>query len=217
MYDCTDINVAANYFSSCLKSVFDIHAPIKTKTVRGKPAPWLNGDLKSYMDKRDKLLRKARKTKNDKGWDEYRQARNKCNAKVKEAKRKYHRHLIEEGKENPHKFWEAVKKVFPSKSKSSPESTAKKSETQSMVNTFSKYFGTIVTELKSKIVSFSNFVWQRNTKGDKRTDNSFSFSYVSRIFVEGQLKALKRRKAACLLYTSPSPRDGLLSRMPSSA
>ena len=25
------------------------------------------------------------------------------------------------------------------------------------------------------------------------------------------------RDAACLLYTSPSPRDGLLSRMPSSA
>ena len=27
----------------------------------------------------------------------------------------------------------------------------------------------------------------------------------------------KRRYYACLLYTSPSPRDGLLSRMPSSA
>ena len=26
-----------------------------------------------------------------------------------------------------------------------------------------------------------------------------------------------RRKKTCLLYTSPSPRDGLLSRMPSSA
>ena len=31
-------------------------------------------------------------------------------------------------------------------------------------------------------------------------------------------KAAKRRKSyCCLLYTSPSPRDGLLSRMPSSA
>ena len=113
--------------------MFDIHAPIKTKTVRGKPAPWLNGDLKSYMDKIDKLLRKAHKTKNDKDWDEYRQARNKCNAKVKEAKRKYHGHLTGESKENPHKFWDAVKKVFSSKSKSSPESTAKKSETQSIM------------------------------------------------------------------------------------
>ena len=28
---------------------------------------------------------------------------------------------------------------------------------------------------------------------------------------------LKNRRYSCLLYTSPSPRDGLLSRMPSSA
>ena len=28
---------------------------------------------------------------------------------------------------------------------------------------------------------------------------------------------IKARAKACLLYTSPSPRDGLLSRMPSSA
>ena len=32
----------------------------------------------------------------------------------------------------------------------------------------------------------------------------FEFDYVDRVFI-------------CLLYTSPSPRDGLLSRMPSSA
>ena len=30
-------------------------------------------------------------------------------------------------------------------------------------------------------------------------------------------EAESRDKKACLLYTSPSPRDGLLSRMPSSA
>ena len=31
------------------------------------------------------------------------------------------------------------------------------------------------------------------------------------------LKAVKVGVSTCLLYTSPSPRDGLLSRMPSSA
>ena len=30
-------------------------------------------------------------------------------------------------------------------------------------------------------------------------------------------KVIERTKETCLLYTSPSPRDGLLSRMPSSA
>ena len=148
------------------------------------------------MDTKDKLLRKALKSNNDNDWHEYRQARNKCNAKVKEAKRKYHRNLIEENKENPHKFWDAVKKVFPSKNNSSPDSTTKTFEKQALVNTFSEYFGSVVTKLKSKIILFSNLVWRANTKRARRTDTFFKFSYVSKIFVERQLKTLKRRKAA---------------------
>ena len=34
---------------------------------------------------------------------------------------------------------------------------------------------------------------------------------------DSQRASAVKRKRACLLYTSPSPRDGLLSRMPSSA
>ena len=34
--------------------------------------------------------------------------------------------------------------------------------------------------------------------------------------IDGSM-TLRRRDGSCLLYTSPSPRDGLLSRMPSSA
>ena len=32
-----------------------------------------------------------------------------------------------------------------------------------------------------------------------------------------ELEQLREMRGSCLLYTSPSPRDGLLSRMPSSA
>ena len=35
--------------------------------------------------------------------------------------------------------------------------------------------------------------------------------------MEGQLALAQDDPKSCLLYTSPSPRDGLLSRMPSSA
>ena len=35
--------------------------------------------------------------------------------------------------------------------------------------------------------------------------------------LESEVVGQKRDAFACLLYTSPSPRDGLLSRMPSSA
>ena len=46
----------------------------------------------------------------------------------------------------------------------------------------------------------------------------------SQVYIEGRLQTTKYqdkegvdRWSTCLLYTSPSPRDGLLSRMPSSA
>ena len=35
--------------------------------------------------------------------------------------------------------------------------------------------------------------------------------------IERAFDYIRERAVACLLYTSPSPRDGLLSRMPSSA
>ena len=37
------------------------------------------------------------------------------------------------------------------------------------------------------------------------------------VFIAGWLGVVEIRNIPCLLYTSPSPRDGLLSRMPSSA
>ena len=42
----------------------------------------------------------------------------------------------------------------------------------------------------------------------KKIDNSFNKAVV---------EIAKCKSKVCLLYTSPSPRDGLLSRMPSSA
>ena len=36
-------------------------------------------------------------------------------------------------------------------------------------------------------------------------------------FLEGEIGSFFETNNSCLLYTSPSPRDGLLSRMPSSA
>ena len=38
-----------------------------------------------------------------------------------------------------------------------------------------------------------------------------------KLTAEGRLKEAYELSQSCLLYTSPSPRDGLLSRMPSSA
>ena len=57
-----DVNAAVNYFTGQLKSLFDEHAPIIEKRVRGKPFEWIDESVKKELNKRDTLLRKAQKS-----------------------------------------------------------------------------------------------------------------------------------------------------------
>ena len=193
-YDIDDVNIAANIFTTCLKDIFDQHAPIKSKTHKGKPAAWLRTDLKKQMDNRDQLLRKARKSKATTDWTTFKRARNQCNGKIREAKRKHYRNLIEENKRNPRKFWDTIKTIFPTNKKSSLP-CMEKSKCKELTNTFSEYFSEVVTKLKKNAISFSNYIWKPYTIKRVRTNKTFRFSYVSTVFVEKQLSALKRRKS----------------------
>ena len=60
-----------------------------------------------------------------------------------------------------------------------------------------------------------------STKGSKRKYPKCVPRATARKMTKSQITSAVKRKRAkaqgCLLYTSPSPRDGLLSRMPSSA
>ena len=56
-------------------------------------------------------------------------------------------------------------------------------------------------------------VWHSMTEGDRRKHVERFQSYQPTL----EDYFMKPKASGCLLYTSPSPRDGLLSRMPSSA
>ena len=55
-----------------------------------------------------------------------------------------------------------------------------------------------------------------NDSGSLATLDEFKKAFLER-FDKTQSVLEAQRLISCLLYTSPSPRDGLLSRMPSSA
>ena len=95
----------------------------------------------------------------------------------------------------------------------------------------------MVNELKDKGIQ-RTALWQRGVdtysfRTDLRSekmrkklfgehkDANYLLIYVGRLSAEKQIERIKpvleSIPNACLLYTSPSPRDGLLSRMPSSA
>ena len=48
--------------------IFEKHAPPIEKRVKGRPCPWMNNELKTTLNRRDVLLRRARKTNEDADW-----------------------------------------------------------------------------------------------------------------------------------------------------
>ena len=76
---------------------------------------------------------------------------------------------------------------------------------------------------EDKIDFFANFCKKYASKADQLIIigdlfNTWIGDDVSLISYKAIIEILKDlTKTTCLLYTSPSPRDGLLSRMPSSA
>ncbi|XP_057305259.1 uncharacterized protein LOC130642190 [Hydractinia symbiolongicarpus] len=202
VYDASDVNSAVTYFNSKLRDSFDKHAPLIEKRVKSRPCKWLTSKIKSQMNNRDKLHRKARKSGKREDAKKYKKIRNSCNNNIVKAKANHQRDLINENLSNPRKFWNAIKSVFPSKPKKVCQ-MSKDSESRSKVNNFSKFFSTAVHSLKSKLIQLMNFTWRYVPPFSLRTNKIFITGYISKIFVEKELRSLKRNKATGIDELTP--------------
>ena len=120
---------------------------------------------------------------------------------VKSAKSCYNRNHLTENKNNPRTFWKIIKSIFPgSKPKTVQSSVTFFNENDlnndlRKANTSCNHFSNIATRLKEKSLPLCNFVWKQTPSIRRKTDQTFKFKYVSKIFVEKQLRELKRHKA----------------------
>ena len=187
----SDVNSAVSYLTENLQRIFDKHAPLIEKRVKGRPCQWINDDIKAQMNSRDQLHRKAKKSKSTEDWNAYKRKRNACTNEVKKAKSTYFRSLLNENERvNPKKFWKTIKTIFPSKPKTIAPCTG-----SDRVNRFSDYYSTIVQKLKSVNFPLRDSVWRYYPKKPLRTKHIFKFSFVTTGYILKQLNHLKRNKA----------------------
>ena len=109
IFDETDDIVDAWY--KIFTNVLDDYAPIKQKRVKKISQPkWFTDDLKNEIQRRDYLLKKAKKTQNADDWSHYRKARNK-NELISMTKRDYFKTKVAESRQNPKKLWNLINNV----------------------------------------------------------------------------------------------------------
>ena len=65
-YSSSDVNVAVSHFNSKLREPMDNHAPFIEKRAKGRKDKRLNAEIKSEMNSRDKLHRRAQKSRKEK-------------------------------------------------------------------------------------------------------------------------------------------------------
>ena len=182
--------------------MFNKIAPVITKRVRGECSPLQSAEIKSHMNIRNKLMRKARKSNVGAHREEYKRKRNEGNIMIRKAKSNYTRTLLSDNSRNPDGFWAVIKHVFPLKTKNVKSENLlvingiKSTKPNEIANGFCSYFSTVVSTLKYISYPLIDFTWRKPLNQPIRTYKSFNFEYVSVIEVTQLLKKLKRKKVA---------------------
>ena len=136
--------------------VLNKHAPLQSKKVKSYKVPWLTSAIKTLINERDKLKRKAIIMGLETDWKSYKQMRNKINKELREAKVNYYSSKIANQKQNPKEAWKTINQILGRKNKPTiinelkmADKTLKSSE--EIAEGFNKFFTDIGRNLASTI------------------------------------------------------------------
>ena len=193
-------NTAWKNLKQILLLHFNKHSPFLNKKVKGIKSPWITREIKTEMNKRDKLQRKFRKSRSTNDFDEYKKQRNKVNVTVRKAKCQFNKDLLQETAHDPSRFWKALKKVLPVNSKSKITKTflidgILTSNAKQIAIGFCSFFTDIARKLKLKVAPLKNFIWKTPKPIYPKTYSTFHFKQVQVNQVFKHLKKLSRKKA----------------------
>ena len=200
VYSDRNPNTGWNSFKSILTDIYNKHAPMISKRVKGKISPWINSHIKAEMNNRDKLYRIFKNSRSESEFEKYKSQRNRVNVMVRKAKKEYFRNLLRQSTHDPSRFWKTLKTIFPTKS---VVSSAKSFLIDGSLTTcsikiassFCNFFTNMASVVKQKAIHLKNFVWSRPVQPTSKTYSTFQFKEVSVKEVTKYLKNLSRKKA----------------------
>ena len=114
---CTEIDLVVQEWSNAFSSIIEKHARMKTILASEKYCPWVNADLKKRIRSRDKLNKKAIKTRSLLLLSSYKHLRNQFNRFTIDLKRKYFTESIQNSEGNTKETWKALNQLMNKRSK----------------------------------------------------------------------------------------------------
>ncbi|CAF4837513.1 unnamed protein product [Pieris macdunnoughi] len=109
IYECPTINGKVDLLNASITNLFDIHAPLRPVKLKHLPAPWLNDEIKTLINQKNRAKAKLRTAKTDKERVLYKTLRNRCNTRCRDAQRRHIHDSVSNG--DPSKIWKFLKSL----------------------------------------------------------------------------------------------------------
>ena len=100
-----DPNAAYEDLVCNFRKIVDKHAPLRTKTVRGNDAPFMNKTWRKEIYNRTRLQRKFKKNRTKENELNFKKQRNKCVSLRRKAIKNHFRRVTENGVMTNKDFW----------------------------------------------------------------------------------------------------------------
>ncbi len=111
----SDPNITYDHLERKFREIIDKHAPLRTKTVRGNEAPFMNKTLRKAIYTRSRLQKKFKKHPTRENEANFKKQRNKCVALRKKAIKTHFKKVTDQGVMANKEFWNLVKPFLTNK------------------------------------------------------------------------------------------------------
>ena len=151
-----DIDVLVSSWSNLFSLIIEKHAPMTVMRVSEKYCPWIDKDLKKFMQTKDKLKQATAKRKSQFLMDSYRQVRNKVNVLNIQLKKQYYTNKISACQGNMKGSWKTINEILNKRSKSISIDCLKESGSETVhrkhiSNAMNSFFCSVGKDLAEKI------------------------------------------------------------------
>ena len=155
------------------------HAPLKTYRVKTRSNPWITRDIRSLMYRRDYIHDKAKMTKNDELFKQYKILRNKVVDQIRKAKQDYFSDEICNNT-NPKKMWRAISSLINTRKMATSHGISPE--------TFNTYFTNIGSDFTKSFTDDVKLHWSL-----PESNHRFKFQQISEDEVLNNLNKLSHK------------------------